>query len=241
MKGWLTGLLLAMVAIQATANELRIGFGTHKPPYVFEGEHKGLEYDIVVAAARAAGIRVVPAYAPMERLHRALGRGELDGIATTRSQSGVASFYSQPYIRYDNVAVALKSRGYRIERIADLGNYSVRAFQRARVLLGEEFQRMAEANPRYHEEAQQIARNRLLYSGRVEVVIADRRILRYFNREVYRQVNVGQPIIEYPLFPPTPYQLGLRDRSMRDRFDRGLADIIASGEYQKIERRYAMY
>jgi len=109
------------------------------------------------------------------------------------------------------------------------------------VLLGEEFQRMAEANPRYHEEAQQIARNRLLYSGRVEVVIADRRILRYFNREVYRQVNVGQPIIEYPLFPPTPYQLGLRDRSMRDRFDRGLADIIASGEYQKIERRYAMY
>jgi len=241
MKGWLTGLLLAMVAIQATADELRIGFGTHKPPYIFEGEHKGLEYDIVVAAARAAGIRVVPAYAPMERLHRALGRGELDGIASTRSQSGVASFYSQPYIRYDNVAVALKSRGYRIERIADLGNYSVRAFQRARVLLGEEFQRMAEANPRYHEEAQQIARNRLLYSGRVEVVIADRRILRYFNREVYRQVNVGQPIIEYPLFPPTPYQLGLRDRSMRDRFDRGLADIIASGEYQKIERRYAMY
>ncbi len=239
MKGWAIGLLL--LAIDVTADELRIGFGTHKPPYIFEGEQRGIEYDIVVAAARAAGITVVPSYAPMERLHRAFSRGELDGIATTRLQGGVTSFYSQPYIRYDNVAVALTSRGYRIEHIADLGKYSVRAFQRARVLLGEEFQRMAEANPRYHEEAQQIARNRFLYSGRVELVIADRRILRYFNREVYRQVDVSQPITEYPLFPPTPYQLGLRDQSMRDRFDQGLADIIASGEYAQIERRYAMY
>lgn len=239
MRWWAIGLLL--LATQATANELRIGFGTHKPPYIFEGEQRGIEYDIVVAAARAAGISVVPLYAPMERLHRAFGRGELDAIATTRSLTGVTSYYSQPYIRYHNVAVALASRGYHIERIADLGNYSVSAFQRARVLLGEEFQRMAEANPHYHEEAQQISRNRLLYSGRVQVVVADRRILHYFNREVYRQVDVSQPITEYPLFPPTPYQLGLRDPALRDRFDQGLADIIASGEYQEIENRYAMY
>lgn len=65
----------------------------------------------------------------------------------------------------------------------------------------------------------------------MDVVVADRRILRYFNRDLYRQVNVGQPLTEYPL---TPYQLGLRDR-----FDRGLAAIITSGEYREIERRYA--
>ena len=75
----------------------------------------------------------------------------------------------------------------------------------------------------------------------MDVVVADRWILRYFNRDVYRQVNFGQPIIEYPPFPPTPYQLGLRDRSLRDRFDRGLAAIITSGEYREIERRYAQY
>ena len=47
MKWWAIGLLL--VAINATAEELRIGFGTHKPPYIFQGEQRGLEYDIVVA------------------------------------------------------------------------------------------------------------------------------------------------------------------------------------------------
>ena len=141
----------------------------------------------------------------------------------------------------DGTPLALRVRNYRIERIADLGRYSVSAFQRARFLLGSEFQRMAEANPRYREEAQQIARNRLLYSGRVDVVVADMRILRYLNREVYDQVDVGQPLAEYPLFPPTPYQVGFRRQAQRDRFDSGLAAIRASGEYRAIERKYAMY
>lgn len=238
---WLWGVGLFWLSLLAAAEPLRLGFGTHKPPYVFEGEARGLEYEIVLAAAHQAGFGVRVHYAPMERLHLMLRRGELDAIATTNERSGVTAFYSEPYIHYRNVALALRARNYRIERIADLGRYSVSAFQRARFLLGSEFQRMAEANPRYREEAQQIARNRLLYSGRVDVVVADMRILRYLNREVYDQVDVGQPLAEYPLFPPTPYQVGFRRQAQRDRFDSGLAAIRASGEYRAIERKYAMY
>lgn len=137
--------------------------------------------------------------------------------------------------------MALTSRGYRITRMPDLGQYSISSFQRARYLLGPEFQAMAEANPRYREEAQQINRNRLLYSGRVDVVIGDPRILRYFNRKVADQVDVSQPVTQYPLFPPTAYSVGFRLREHRDRFDRGLAAIRASGEYARIEQRYANY
>lgn len=137
--------------------------------------------------------------------------------------------------------MALTSRGYRITRMPDLGQYSISSFQRARYLLGPEFQAMAEANPRYREEAQQINRNRLLYSGRVDVVIGDPRILRYFNRKVADQVDVSQPVTHYPLFPPTAYSVGFRLREHRDRFDRGLAAIRASGEYARIEQRYANY
>ena len=31
----------------AAAELLRVGFGTHKPPYIFEGEPRGLEYELV--------------------------------------------------------------------------------------------------------------------------------------------------------------------------------------------------
>lgn len=233
--------LLVMLAPGALAESLRIGFGTNKPPYVFEGLSRGLEYEIVVAAVSASGDEVAVRYAPMERLHLAIGRGELDGIATTNAYSGVQVFYSQPYIHCQNVAMALTSRGYRITRMPDLGQYSISSFQRARYLLGPEFQAMAEANPRYREEAQQINRNRLLYSGRVDVVIGDPRILRYFNRKVADQVDVNQPVTQYPLFPPTAYSVGFRLREHRDRFDRGLAAIRASGEYARIEQRYANY
>ena len=239
LRAWpLLCLLLAPVAMAET---LRIGFGTHKPPYVFEGENRGLEFDIVAAALRAAGYQMEVRHAPMERLHLALRRGELDGIATTNPHSGIEAHYSAPYIEYHNVAVALTSRGYRIDSIADLGRFSVSSFQRSRFLLGSEFQAMAASNPRYREEAQQINRNRLLYSGRVDVVIGDPRILRYFNPEVADQVDTGQPLTLYMLFPPTPYSVGFRQPLQRDRFDQGLQAIRASGEYLQIEQHYADY
>lgn len=238
---WMLGMVLLWFSLVIAAEPLRLGIGTHKPPYVFQGEARGLEYEIVAAAAKRAGFAMQVVYMPMERLHWLLRRGEIDAIATTNEQSGIEVFYSEPHIYYQNVAVALRARNYKIERIADLGSYSVSAFQRARFLLGSEFQQMAQNNPRYREEAQQIARNRLLYSGRIEVVVADMRILRYLNREVLDQVDVSQPLAEYPIFVPTPYQVGFRREAQRDRFNRGLAAIRASGEYRAIERRYAMY
>ncbi|WAJ39258.1 transporter substrate-binding domain-containing protein [Pseudomonas sp. GOM7] len=233
---WWVGLL--WLASLAQAETLHVGFGTHKPPYVFEGEPRGLEYDLVNQAARQVGFEVDAYYAPMERLHLMLRRGEIDAIATTHERSGVEAYYSDVYIHYHNAVVALTRRGYRIERIADLEGHSISAFQRARWLLGEEFQRMAERNPDYREEAHQINRNRLLYSGRVDVVVGDRRIIRYFDAEVADQVDVTQPLTWYDIFAPTPYRLGFRLDAQRQRFNQGLRQLRESGEYAVITRRY---
>ena len=237
VRAWL-GCMLVCLSATAAAEVLHVGFGTHKPPYVFEGEPRGLEYEIVERAARNAGFAVTAYYAPLERLHLMLRRGEIDAITTTHERSGVEAFYSDVYIHYHNVAVALAERGYRIERIADLGRYSVSAFQRARLLLGAEFERMAMNNPRYREEALQINRNRLLYSGRIDVVVGDKRIIQYLNREVDDQVDVSQPLDWFELFVPTPYRLGFRRNEQRQRFDQGLRLLRESGEYQLIEQRY---
>ncbi|MET1079039.1 MAG: transporter substrate-binding domain-containing protein [Pseudomonas sp.] len=240
MHYWVAVLVLWGVATGLVAEPLRVGFGTHKPPYLFEGEARGLEYDIVVAAMRSGGFEVEAYYAPMERLHLMLRRADIDCIATTNEQSGVAAYYSDVYLHYHNVAVALASRQYRIDSIEDLAGHSVSAFQRARFLLGPRFQHMAEANPRYREEAQQIARNRLLYTGRIEVIVGDARIIDYFNREVDKQVDIHQPLSRFAIFEPTPYRLGFRFQIQRDLFNRGLAKIRRSGEYEAIERRYAV-
>ena len=120
MRVGLLALLCCCYCQMAAAELLRIGFGTHKPPYIFEGEPRGLEYELVMAAASRGGLQLTPYYAPMERLHLMLARGELDAIATTSAQSGVPAFYSDAYIEYHNVAVALASRHLPITRIADM-------------------------------------------------------------------------------------------------------------------------
>jgi polar amino acid transport system substrate-binding protein len=236
MSWW--AIVLAMFALNAVAQDLRIGFGTHRPPYVFEQEDRGLEFEIIAAAARAAGLRLQPYYGPIERAHLMFHRGELDGIVNTNVFEAAAPFRSQPYIRYHSVAMVLSSRGYRIDSIADLGRYSVCSFQRARFLLGDEFKQMADSNPRYFEEVRLDLRSRLLYSGRVEVMVGDPRIWRYYNKYV-NQVDASQPVTEYSIFEESIFHLGMNSRELRDRFDQGLAAIRANGEYTKIEQRYA--
>lgn len=238
MVRWWLGVMLTCLSATVAAEVLHVGFGTHKPPYVFEGEPRGLEYELVERAAHNAGFEMAAYYVPMERLHLMLRRGEMDAIVTTHERSGVQAFYSDVYIHYQNVAVALAKRGYHIEKIADLGNYSISTFQRARWLMGPEFERMAKNNPRYREEALQINRNRLLYSGRIDVVVGDKRIIRYLDREVADQVDVTQPLTWYEIFPPTPYRVGFRLDEQRRRFNEGLRLLRESGEYQRIEQRY---
>ena len=125
MFRWWVAAALACLSLTAPADVLHVGFGTHKPPYIYEGERRGLEYELIERAAQNAGFEVTVYYAPMERLHLMLRRGEIDAIATTHQRSGVKAYYSQTYIYYHNVAVALARRGYRIEHIADLGSATV--------------------------------------------------------------------------------------------------------------------
>lgn len=233
--------LLCLWAAPVLADELKVGFGTHKPPYIFESEARGLEYDIVMAVFARQRLDAQPYYAPMERLHHMLERNELHAITTTHANSGVEAHYSDIYIEYQNVAVSLADRNVQLANIKDLGRYSVSAFQRARFLLGDEFRRMALDNLRYREEARQVTRNTLLYAGRIDVMIGDQRIFKAFDQVVADRVNTQQPLVEHRLFPPTGYRVGFVRKADRDLFNQGLALIIQSGEYQRIEARYAEY
>lgn len=226
----------------AWAETLVVGFGSYKPPYIFETGNTGLEYEIVVAVAREAGLTVQPFFAPQERLHQMLAEGGIDALTTTSEQSGVKAFYSQPYIRYHNFAVTLAERRIVLRNVADLGRYSVSSFQRARSLLGPDFQAMTVANPLYREEPQQLRRNQQLMGGRVDVIVGDRRIIQYhLKHEMAGQPGMGKPLAWHELFAPTNYRMGFRNAAQRDRFDAALATLRKRGDYAAIEQRYASF
>lgn len=239
MKG--LGLLLwaALWASPAWADSLlRVGFGLHKPPYAFENEPRGIDYEIIDSAARLAGFRLQAFYAPQSRLFLMLKNGQIDALSMASAASGIKLFYSQPYVFIHNEVAALASRHIELRQIGDMSHYSVSSFQSASSVLGAEYLRMAQNNPHYREESFHVARNRLLYSGRVDLIVAERHIFAYANQRAREQVDTRQPLRWYDLLAPTPFSLAFTQSKLRERFDQGLTLLKTSGNDQRIIQRY---
>jgi polar amino acid transport system substrate-binding protein len=98
---------------------------------------------------------------------------------------------------------------------------------------------VAASSPDYVEEAQQILQIRMLFSGRVQAVVGDSRILETYLHAPETGVDTSRPVQEFPLFPPTHYGVGFRNPQVAADFNAGLAAIKANGTYTRILDRYA--
>jgi len=235
------GLFLSGTA-GASACEVRAVVGLHKPPYIFEPSASGLEHELFGSAMAAARCTVRWTHAPPARALVMLRRQETDVMLTSRDNGTTSAHFSEPYIVYNNVAISLAAKNLPISRIEDLPAHRVLAFQNARLVLGERFRAaMADATA-YQEIAQQITQVRMLFSGRADVVVGDRRILEHLRGEVMAESNAlikaEAPITIHELFEPTEYRAAFTDPAMRDRFNQGLAQIRANGTYARITARY---
>jgi polar amino acid transport system substrate-binding protein len=218
--------------------EVRIGVGLGKPPYVMASGRSGMEVEIAEKALSAGGCRMLAQYYPQARALALLRVGQLDGMLSVDEGIGGDGYFSEPYMHYQNVATTLASRKIGLGSIADLDNYSVAAFQNASLVLGDDFKALAARHRNYREHPQQITQNRLLYTGRVDVVIGDRLVFHYLNRQIEASIDTSQKLAHHPLFPPSPRKAAFRDPALRDRFNAGLKAIRQDGTYAAIVRKY---
>jgi polar amino acid transport system substrate-binding protein len=233
-------LLMSVFACKAIAGPLvHIAFGESLEPYVMASNNSGIEVEIVRAAFLARGYQIEPEYFSQPRLPMALEKSDIDAVATLGEQSGIKAGYSDVYISYEDEAITLADRHLTLKSPRDLEHLSVLAFSHARSYLGPEFADMARHNPRYSETADQLDQARQLYHGLVDVVIADRRIFLWMSRMQTQQFKEKTlPVDEHRLFPPTAYRLACRTPQLCATFNRGLKDIQANGQYQKILDQY---
>lgn len=232
-------LLCALLPALAPAAEpgppLRVAIGETKPPYVLAEERRGVEFELVTTVLRAAGYQPQVLFAPNKRAQGWLAEGRVD--AAIANDGG---FLSSPYIAYQNMAITLCSHRIELNSVAELGRYRVAAFQNAQRFLGPGYAAMAAGNPNYVEQSPQIAVNRLLYSGRTDVAVADINIFQQFNDELGPGLDAQQSLCPYSLFPPTLYRLAFRDEQARDRFDKALGLLAQQGFYETLAKRYGL-
>jgi polar amino acid transport system substrate-binding protein len=235
-------MLLAAPSHAESNTPIRVGFGVNKPPYVMEADRSGLEVELVNAAFQAAGRSVEPYFAPHERLFALLAHHHIDAIATTNEASGIVAYYSDNHITYQNYAIALADRpDIAIKTLSDLSRYRIASFQGARNILGQAYRDAVDHASDYSEQAQQSQRNVMLFRGRVDVVIADKRIFEYFRQHAGPEANQHRPVHYFAVFPPTQYKLGFDRQADREQFNAGLAQIRKNGIYDKVLKKYAAY
>lgn len=230
--------LLPAVLRAAPLPEVRIGVGLAKPPYIMGPGLTGLEYDIAEKALEAAGYRMTAQHLPPARSLALMRAGLLDGMLAIDEGIGGNAYFSDTYLHYQNVATTLAGRRIALGGIDDLEPYSVAAFQNASLTLGPAFQALARRHRDYSEHPQQITQNRLLYAGRVDVVVGDRLVFRYLNRMVDSSIDTTQPLAHHAIFPASARKAVFRDPALRDAFNRGLRTIRQNGTYAAIQKKY---
>lgn len=230
-------LAAAVLARSSDAADLTLGVGSSLPPYIIKSSDSGIELDIVRTVLGGLGHRVSLRYMPFQRLALDINQGAVDGALTMNRRSGLTEGHlSDTVVDYQNVAITLAEGGPAIPSVIHLAGKSVVGFQRATEILGHDYAQAVKLAFAYNEVPDQIRQNIMLYSGRVEVVIADRNIFLWYDREV--PSNLRRPVTVYEIFPPTPYGVAFRDRGLRDAFNGGLAKLRASGGISMILAKY---
>lgn len=241
--------VFAFVSVsRVQAGEVRVGIGYALAPYVLPEQDGGVEVDLIREAFKRAGHKAVFVYLPNLRLPLAFSAGEVDCIAVNTAydvgkDSGQAAFDSDTTVTYQNFAISQASSGYTITSIKDLSDKVVLGFNNAVKYLGPEYAAMAAANPNYSELADQSLQVRMLYTGRVRVIVSEKRIFLYWRKWMMEStladvLSLDQELVYSPIFSPAPRNVVFRTPDLIDGFNKGLEAVKQDGTFDAIVEKY---
>ncbi|MDT8989685.1 transporter substrate-binding domain-containing protein [Curvibacter sp. APW13] len=231
---WLLACLLLSAQVNAAERRLVV-VGVHESyPWSYSGAGnviRGIEHDIIAAAFESQNIDVQFQSMSYSRLLTEFQGKRLD-FASPVAIDVPGAFFTEKYLPFHDVAVTLKSRGIAIDRVSDLSNKTVIAYQEATKVLGAEYS-AAVSTSRYTEMANRGEQIRLLFDQRVDVVVGESRL-----SQCLAEVLFGRDqLTRHTVFPQVSYGGATWDRKLLDQFQAGLKAIRLTGQYQRILSR----
>jgi polar amino acid transport system substrate-binding protein len=237
----LTSLLVLLFFPLAHGEDVTMAFGHSIAPYSFPDTGKGLELEIIGESLAYNGHKLKPIFYPLVRVPRAFESKLVDAAMSDlgKDLSVKGAFYGNPAVIYENVLFSLAEKNLKISKPTDLMNLSVVAFQGASKRYPA-WTDVAKKNGRYFETAQQHLQSKMLLTGRVDLVLSDRAIFRYFLREAIKEEGIQSSINVHSVFTEDPmnYRPVFYSQKIRDDFNEGLAQLISTGRLQELYDYY---
>ncbi|NVK24038.1 MAG: transporter substrate-binding domain-containing protein [Gammaproteobacteria bacterium] len=232
----LIGFLIALPMLVGAVTVNVVG-GLHKPPYIIQSDDgvSGFEVEFVERVLEQIGHRSKFVLVPFARSMKMMNEPNVDAVmtASTRTFSDLSKL-SAPYVTYQNVAVSLSENNLNIQSVDDLSNHTVASFQTATKVLGPQFAAAVDKSPYYFEISTQQRQIELLLQGKVDVLVLDVHIFKYFNRFANLKVNI------HPIFPKSEYRLAVKDPALISKFDNQAKKFKSTRQYSQLLKKYHM-
>jgi polar amino acid transport system substrate-binding protein len=219
-------------------DELVIVVGLAKQPYVIQDDDSGFELDLIRNILKKMGKSTKFIYTTFGHSSKMFKIKEVDAIMTTnKAVFKDQSKLSDVYITYQNVAISLKDNNLTINTIKDLANYSIASFQKADKLLGSDFADAAKQSPLYFEVANQSQQPTLLLKKRVEALVMDKNIFKYFTKDLSNKER-NALFTFHQIFPGTDYKVAFKNKEYLRIFNNNLAKYKQTKEYLLLRKNY---
>ncbi|WP_019025900.1 substrate-binding periplasmic protein [Colwellia piezophila] len=235
-------LLLLSPNLLMAKQQLTVGVGNF-PPFFVEKDEKGFFLEITKAIFKQLSeYNVNFIYMSNHRLLHEINSGKIIDVACNIfADSQVDGFLSLPLYQYTDVAVSNKSAKLSINKIADLQGFSITAYQGAKDLLGEEFKKMALANPKYSEHSQPKDSTYLMVTGQKDIRIGDLHIFLHdiANSRYKNDMNItAENFTIHELWPDVYSHMAFKDEKLRDSVNVIINELTENGTLDAIYAKY---
>lgn len=215
-----------------------VAVGLSKPPYVIQESDSGFELELIQHIFNNMGFDSKFYYTQFGHSAKMLDVDKIDAVMTTNEQVFQdKAQLSDIYITYQNVAISHKRDNLTINSVNDIGQYTIASFQKSEKVLGAEFLAVVADSPLFLKIAKQEQQIDLLLNRRVEVLVMDINIFKYFARQQGLK-NIEENFIFHEVFPDTTYRIAFKDKNKISSFNQSLAEFLKSDDYSALRMKY---
>ncbi|MCA1931879.1 ABC transporter substrate-binding protein [Rheinheimera sp.] len=232
---WFCWLCLFLSSAGQAKTELTVLVGLDKPPYIILDDSSGYELDLLKLLIKKMGYDAVFLHVPNARIKNLMLEGKADVATLQKPDPELPLYYSEPYIRYQNVAATLSSKSIRLTHMDQLKPYSVVAFHNARSLLGPDYKLLTDQILNYQEVANQSQQLQMLLLERCDLVVMDRNIFYYYAKMAGHSM---QPFDFASLFSPSLYSAAFKNERLKQKFNQALAEVQQEPIFTQLQLKY---
>ncbi|MBA5608791.1 transporter substrate-binding domain-containing protein [Duganella sp. FT3S] len=232
---------VAPEALPADANPtaVKIGLQSAIAPFVLPDHASGLFVDVLRAAFASQQVTVEFIYLPNAGLDEQFRQGVFDVNTATAAQHGQDGYMSRwPVSYFHNMAITMRGKIPMLASVDELKKYRVTAFRNAREVLGPEYAAATSNHSQYREAV--TMPSGALFLDRTDVIISQPDVFRYYLRQQLPQKHNPDAELAFHdvLGHGRFYWLRFRTEAQRNAFERGIAQLYATGEIDRILERY---